>query len=60
MRKLVSLLLAMMLALGALTIGAAAEEEVVLRYVSTGAGSWEEYIQPMLDKWYEETGVKVE
>lgn len=60
MKKMVSLFLAMLMALCIFTAGAVAEEEVVLKYISTGAGSWEEYIQPMIDKWYEQTGVKVE
>lgn len=59
MKKMVSLVLALLMALCVMTT-AVAEEEIVLKYVSTGAGSWEEYIQPMIDKWYEQTGVKVE
>lgn len=59
MKKMVSLVLALLMALCVMTT-AVAEEEIVLKYISTGAGSWEEHIQPMIDKWYEETGVKVE
>lgn len=60
MKKLVSLALALLIALCVLPVGAFAEEEVVLKYISTGAGSWETYLQPIIDKYYEETGVKVE
>lgn len=60
MKKLASLILALLMALCVLSTGAFAEEEVVLKYVSTGAGDWEKYLQPILDKYYEETGVKVE
>ena len=59
-KKMVSLFLALLLSMCFLSGFAMAEEEIVLKYVSTGAGSWEKYIQPMIDKYYEETGVKVE
>ena len=60
MKRLVSLVLTLVLVLCVLPVSSIAEEEVVLKYISTGAGSWEKYLQPIIDKYYEETGVKVE
>lgn len=36
------------------------KEEVVLHMMLTGAGQWEKHLQPIVDKYYEQTGVKVE
>ena len=36
------------------------EGGVVLNMMLTGGGQWEDKLQPIVDKYYEETGVKVE
>ncbi len=37
-----------------------ASDGIVLHMMLTGAGQWEDKLQPIVDKYYEETGVKVE
>ena len=39
---------------------AADSDSVVLHMMLTGAGQWEDKLQPIVDKYFEETGVKVE
>jgi len=58
-RRLATLLIALVLTLSMCSFPASAET-VTLKYISTGAGSWEQYLQPIIDKYYEQTGVKVE
>ena len=56
MKKLISLLLAVMM-LASMASFAAAEEEKTLVFMNQGA--WNDAMTAMVDKYYEETGVKV-
>ena len=56
MKKLISLLLAVMM-LASMASFAAAEDEKTLVFMNQGA--WNDAMTAMVDKYYEETGVKV-
>lgn len=61
--SLIALTMAFTMTTGAVVTSAAAEEDksgVVLNMMLTGGGQWEPKLQPIIDKYYEETGVKVE
>lgn len=69
MKKLIALLLSTIMALSLVACGGSSDsgddqadgdEGVVLHMMLTGAGQWEDKLQPIVDKYYEETGVKVE
>lgn len=56
MKKLISLLLAVMM-LASMASFAAAEEEKTLVFISQAA--WKDQMQVLCDRYYEETGVKI-
>ncbi len=65
MKKVLSVLLVLCLSLSLFASGASEAKSsdsdgVVLHMMLTGAGQWESKLQPIVDKYYEETGVKVE
>lgn len=65
MKRILALILALVMALSLVACGSkpadeGSEDGLVLKLMLTGAGQWEEKLQPIVDKYYEETGVKVE
>lgn len=62
MKRKLSWIMVLVLAIVSLgTIGTSAQEEQVIRWLAPGPGesSWEGLMQPVLDKFYEETGIRV-
>lgn len=69
MKKIIALLLAAVMAFALVACGGQQNDTndqssdadgVVLHMMLTGTGQWEDKLQPIVDKYYEETGVKVE
>jgi fructooligosaccharide transport system substrate-binding protein len=57
-KRMTSLLIALILTLSMFGFTASAEP-ITLKYISTGAGSWEQHLEPVIEKYFEETGVQV-
>ena len=57
MKKLLTLVLALIMVLGMVSF-ASADEEITLTFVNQ-TGNWQECMQPLLDMYYEQTGVKI-